>query len=148
MKKGWFILAAVLVMVFGMGLSAWAQDGDAILGKWITAEGKATVEIYKSGNTYSGKMIALKEPKNPDGTDKLDVKNPDEAKRTRPLIGLNIMSGLTFKGDNSYEDGAIYAPDSGKTYKLKATFKGQTLDLRGFVGISLIGRTQVWTRAQ
>ena len=148
MRKGLLILAAVLVMVLGMSLTAWAQDGSGILGKWLTQEGKATVEIYKSGNTFSGKMIALKEPKNPDGTEKLDTKNPDEAKRTRPLIGMNIMSGLVFKGDNLFEDGAIYAPDSGKTYKLKATLKGDTLDLRGFVGISLIGRTQTWTRVK
>ncbi|MEW5724515.1 MAG: DUF2147 domain-containing protein [Thermodesulfobacteriota bacterium] len=148
MKKLPLILMVVLFLVPTLGALALAQDGDAVLGKWTVAGGKAIIEIYKCKDKYCGKIIGLREPKNPDGTDKLDVNNPDESKRTRPLMGLVLLWGLKYVGDNKYEDGGIYAADTGKTYNSKMTLKGDQLDVRGFMGISLLGRTDTWTRVQ
>jgi uncharacterized protein (DUF2147 family) len=64
-------------------------------------------------------------------------------------MGLQIINGFQFAGDNLWRNGKIYDPDSGKTYSAKATLASHDqLDLRGFIGVSLIGRTEKWTRAK
>lgn len=66
--------------------------------------------------------------------------------KNKSLKGLTIVHGLKNVGDNQYEGGSIVDPNSGKTYKLKAMLNGQKLEMRGFIGVSVIGRTQVWVR--
>ena len=63
----------------------------------IPKEGKALVQIYKADSVYSGKIVWLKEPKNDDGSEKLDTNNPDEAKQGMPIIGLNLVNGFVYK---------------------------------------------------
>ncbi|HEY0110845.1 MAG TPA: DUF2147 domain-containing protein, partial [Fibrella sp.] len=78
---------------------------------------------------------------------KLDSKNPEANLKSRPLLNLNIMTGFSYDGSNVWDDGKIYNPEDGKTYSCKMTLKNpNTLDVRGYVGISLIGKTQTWTR--
>ncbi len=126
-----------------------AQDANAILGEWYTEESKAKVEIYACESSYCGKIVWLKEPKNPDGTNKRDANNPDEDLRSRTIIGTNILTGLQYDGDDEWEDGEIYDPESGKTYSCRLELEDQnTLEVRGFVGLSLLGRSQTWTRVQ
>ena len=103
---------------------------------------------------YCGKIVWLKDPTYPagsklgtPGTPKLDDKSPDVARRKDPLIGLEIIKGFQFAGGNVWKDGTIYDPDSGKTYSAKATLVSPNeLDLRGFIGVSMFGRTEKWTR--
>ena len=129
--------------------SVWAQDADAILGEWLTEEGKAKVEIYSCEDSYCGKIVLLKEPKNPDGTNKRDINNPDENLRSRTIVGTNILTGLRYEGEGEWEDGEIYDPESGKTYSCRLELEDQnTLEVRGFIGLSLLGRSQTWTRTQ
>lgn len=147
MRKLALVLFAGLVLVLAAGPAAMAADGDEILGTWRVDDGKATIQMYKCNDKYCGKIVGLKEPKYEDGTDKVDKENPNEAKRSRKLLGLVMVWGFKFVGDNKYEDGGIYAPDTGKTYSCKATLKdANTLDVRGFIGISLLGRTSTWKR--
>jgi uncharacterized protein (DUF2147 family) len=128
---------------------------DDILGAWFNQDKDAKIEIFKCGNDYCGKIIWLKEPVYPaaskegtPGTPKLDTKNPDAAHRKDPLMGLQMIYGFQPSGDGQWKNGKIYDPDSGKTYSAKATLVSHDqLDLRGFIGISLIGRTERWTRA-
>ena len=139
----WAVMVSFLlipVIVFA------GAEGDVILGKWLTAGEKSVVEIYKCGDEYCGKIIWLKEPLDKDGKEKLDDKNPDESKRNRKIVGLQILSGLKYKGDSKWEGGRIYDPEKGKTYKCKAKLEGDNLKLRGYIGFSLIGRTTTWTR--
>jgi len=151
--------AAFVAIVAALAVPAWigAADGDQIVGLWATApdevDGNAHVEIYKSNGRYEGKIVWLEKPVyNPDdeqgmaGQEKVDRENPDSALRDRPILGLQIMSGFVFDGDNKWKKGTIYAPDDGKTYKCKMTLSGDVLDVRGFIGISLLGRTEEWTR--
>ena len=67
----------------------------------------------------------------------------------KSLKGLRIFQGLQNAGGNSYENGTILDPQSGKTYKLKGQIVegGKKLELRGFIGVSVLGRNQVWIRA-
>ena len=129
--------------------NVWAQDADAIVGEWYTEENKAKVEIYSCEDSYCGKIVWLKEPKNPDGTNKRDAENPDENLRSRTIVGTNILTGLQFEGADEWEDGEIYDPESGKTYSCRLELEDQnTLEVRGFIGLSLLGRSQTWTRVE
>jgi uncharacterized protein (DUF2147 family) len=122
------------------------KTADDVIGTWITANGKARVEIYKDGKFYSGKIVWLKEPLK-DGKPKHDVKNPAPALRSRTVVGLIILRGFKFDGDEEWQDGEIYDPESGKTYSCKITMPAlNILKVRGYIGISLLGRTEVWKR--
>ena len=67
--------------------------------------------------------------------------------KRQPIVGLVILRGFT-KDGSQYVDGSIYDPDNGKTYDCKMTYKGgKKLAIRGYIGISLIGRTTVWEKA-
>jgi uncharacterized protein (DUF2147 family) len=148
-------------MVFILGLliaaiqyTAYAASPDDILGLWNTEENKAKVEIFKCANKYCGRIVWLKDPDYPagskegaPGTPKVDHNNPDPGLRKRPVMGLQFMEGFAFAGDNAWKGGKLYDPEKGKTYSGKITLVSQDrLDLRGFIGISLIGRTSKWTR--
>lgn len=148
MKKMLFNFAIIIILLSPAALLS--QQNDAICGKWFTENSKAKVEIVRSGNVYNGKIVWLKEPLNKQGKPKIDANNPDASKRNNPLVGLELIKGFKYDEDNVYEDGEIYDPESGKLYSCKMTLSkdGKTLDVRGYIGISLFGRTQTWTRAK
>jgi uncharacterized protein (DUF2147 family) len=124
-----------------------AQDADAILGKWYNTEKDAIVEISKEGQKYNGKITWLKEPQE-NGKPKVDKNNSDKSKRDRPIMGMKLLNNFTHKG-NSWEGGEIYDPKNGKTYSCIIKMKNKdVLEVRGYVGISLVGRTVEWTRAK
>ncbi len=144
-KLSFLWLMAALLFV----LNAKAQNADAILGKWINPSGEGQIQIYKKSNLYFGKLAWIKEPNDETtGKPKLDVKNPDKTLQSRPILGLELLKNFKFDGDDVYEDGTIYDPKSGKTYSCKMTLTGNKLKIRGFVGISLLGRSEVWTRVK
>lgn len=125
-----------------------AQKADDILGIWLTEGGKSKVEVFKKDGEYYAKIIWLKTPNYEDGTPKIDKHNPDEKLNTRSVIGIEILQGLEWD-DDEFEDGEIYDPESGKTYSCEAEFDGMdTLNVRGYIGFSLMGRTTVWTRVK
>lgn len=125
-----------------------AVDKDAILGQWYTAEKKALVAIYACGERYCGRIVWLKEPRNPDGTEKVDTNNPDPSRRHAPIVGLRLVSDFSFDGQKGWKGGKIYDPENGKTYSCKMVLaEEQRLKVRGYIGVSLLGRTQTWTRA-
>ena len=125
------------------------KNPDAIVGVWLTGSKEGKVEIYKKGNTYQGKVVWLKEPIDPKtGNPKTDKFHPDEKLHTRPILGLTNLWGFIFKDENSWEEGHIYDPKNGKEYKCIISFKDKnTLNVRGYIGISLIGRTETWLRS-
>jgi len=141
-------LTPYIYMILSLSPAIYAQDneGDAVLGKWFTEEKKTIVEVYKCGGKYCGKVIWLKEPKNPDGTDKLDINNPDPEKRSRKKMGLRIVWDFNYKGNNRWGGGKIYDPRNGETYSCEINMKGNTMEIRGYVGIPLFGRTMICTR--
>lgn len=143
MKKN-FLVLAVLMLITGY---SWAQTMSPV-GVWTNEEGKARFEIYKCGDKLCGKIITLKEPLR-NGKPKVDENNPDKKMRNRPLLGMRFMQGFEYEGDNKWDDGTIYDPESGKTYScyMKMTGKDK-MEVKGYIGISLIGRTQNWTRVE
>jgi uncharacterized protein (DUF2147 family) len=137
----------ILLLAMATCIAASAQKADAVLGKWINPSGEGQVLIFKKDNKYFGKLVWLKIPDR-DGKPKLDMNNPDAALKTRPELGLELLKDFTFDGDDVYEDGTIYDPKNGKTYSCKMTLEGNSLKIRGYIGISLFGRTEVWTRVK
>lgn len=141
---------SILLILFFCIVSLSAADKtDAVTGVWFTEEKDAKVEIYKDGDRFSGKIVWIKEPKNSEGKDKTDKHNPDESKKSRKIVGMKMMWGFVYDEDNVWEDGEIYDAKSGKTYSCKMTLSndGKTLEVRGYIGFSMFGRTTVWTRA-
>lgn len=139
----------LFALILGIiSIPAFSQNDD-IIGKWQNPSGEGRIEISKEGDKYIGKLYWLKEPNDENGQPKKDVKNPDKEKQSRPVQGLQILKGFVAKGKGSYEDGTIYDPKSGKTYSCKMTLKdADKLDIRGYVGLSLLGRTETWTRVK
>ncbi|WKN43486.1 DUF2147 domain-containing protein [Tunicatimonas pelagia] len=127
-----------------------AQSAEAVVGTWYTTDQRGKVEVYPCGDTFCGKIVWLKEPENTDGTPILDKGNPNESLRERTIVGINILEDLTYEGEGEYEDGEIYDPESGKTYSCLMRLKkgGNELEVRGYVGISLVGRSEKWIRAK
>ncbi len=122
------------------------QKADDVLGQWYSENNESLIEIYKSGNKYFGKIIWLKEPLR-DGKPKIDDKNPDDKFKDRPIVGLVILKDFVFDGKDEWSDGKIYDPKSGKTYSCFMELENKDkLKIRGYIGISLIGRTTYWTR--
>ena len=148
-------LTSVLLLLFVAFTAPAFAGSDDILGAWFNQAKDAKIEIFKCGNDYCGKIVWLKEPTYPagskegtPGTPKIDTKNPDASHRKNPIMGMQIVNGLQPASTGLWKNGKIYDPDSGKTYSSKATLVSpDELDLRGFIGISLLGRTEKWTRA-
>ncbi|HEV2481512.1 MAG TPA: DUF2147 domain-containing protein [Puia sp.] len=148
---GMLVLGAVFGATFGLHAQAPAGTdapvkGDAIVGIWQTHGDKpAKIQIYSSSGLYYGKIISLRDPLE-NGKPVADKNNPDVAKRGQPVIGLVLLMGFKFDSDE-WDDGHIYDPESGKTYSCILTLKDvNTLKVRGYVGISMFGRTEIWTR--
>jgi uncharacterized protein (DUF2147 family) len=126
-----------------------AQSGDAVLGVWQSGGGNVRVQIFKSGETYNGKIAWLREENDESGKPKTDRNNPAESLRGQPLLGLEALSDFTYKGNGVWEGGTVYDPRSGKKYSCKLSISSSgALEIRAFMGISLIGKTQIWTRVK
>jgi len=138
----------LIIMIAACSISASAQNADAILGKWLSANGEGQILIYKKESKFFGKLSWIKVPNNDNGKPKLDDRNPDKNLQSRPILGLELLKNFTFDGDNIYEHGTIYDPKSGKIYSCKMTLKGDVLKIRGYIGISLLGRSENWTRVK
>ena len=138
MMKQFFILAMTLFAHLNV---IHAQKGDAILGNWINEKKDSKFEIYKTGDTYAGKVTWGK------GSETKDVKNPDPKLRNREIIGLTILENFSFDGKDQWKGGSIYDPRQGKTYDCKMKLKNpNTLEVRGYLGVSLFGRTETWSK--
>ncbi len=125
-----------------------AQSPMDICGIWLEKEKKSHIEIYKNNDhLYEGKIIWLAEPLNDFGQEKKDHKNPNVLLRDNKLKGLTIIKQLKYIEENKWSNGTIYDARSGKTYSLNVSMKdSNTLNMRGYMGVSLIGKTTSWTR--
>jgi uncharacterized protein (DUF2147 family) len=141
------LVAATLVwLALGLGLAAQAAEGD-VTGWWLDESKRGGILIEPCGDKMCGTLGWMLHPLDAKGNPKFDTKNPDPKLQNRPICGMKLMGGFTKSGPGEWEDGWIYDSDDGQTYdsKFKLLPDG-TLKLRGFVGISLLGQSQVWTR--
>lgn len=124
------------------------QDGRSVVGTWQPPERDSAFEIYPCGDRFCGRITMINEPNTPDGKPKADLNNEDPTQRGRPLLGMEFLSGFRHEGGGSYQEGRIYNPRDGKLYKanMKLEDSNNTLRVRGYVGVPMLGQTQVWTR--
>jgi uncharacterized protein (DUF2147 family) len=136
-------LAALIIVLLPL---AAVSEMPAIEGRWLSGDGDGWIEITLVGDALIGRIAGSPNDR-PGDAPRYDDLNPDPALRGRPLQGLTIMSGFRYDADGRWVDGRIYDPNSGKTYKgTIQQVDADTLKLRGYVGISLFGRTETWTR--
>ena len=138
-------LSAVVTLLLSMPV--YAEDRDAVFGRWAS-EG-SIIEISEQEGALSARVIALKDPLylegeefGPVGDARRDDLNPEEALRTRPILGVELLSEYGWE-DGQWQ-GRIYDPESGNTYSSKMWREGDDLHMRGYIGFSLLGRTAVF----
>ncbi len=131
------------------GTAAIAKDGSLDpAGTWLTEDGRAKIRIEKCGEDHAhicGNVVWLKDPLDDKGRPKMDIKNPDPAKRTRPTLGMPLFNQLAPDEDQVYA-GQIYNAENGKSYDV--TFdvdKPSDLHVKGCM-LSILCGSQHWTR--
>ena len=143
MKK---IFSISISLLFSLNLLA-QSESDVILGNWYNQEKDAVIKIYKEDGKYHGKIIWMLNPLDENGNPKTDPLNPDESLQSRSRMGMIIMYNFEYDSENEWDDGNIYDPKSGNEYSGTMTLTSKNnLNLRGYVGIPLFGRTSNWSR--
>lgn len=138
-------IARVLLILFPMCALARSP-----LGVWATKNDRAHVRITRCGKSLCGAIVWLKQPLR-NGRPKIDRHNPSPRLRARPLVGLRILTGFKAAAHSRdrWVDGSIYDPGSGKTYHSTIMLEpGGMLGVRGYIGWSVFGRTETWTRVR
>lgn len=132
------VLLSSLLTMLGLLSPAPMQQSpeDKVLGIYWTPSKEAKMEISKEGNIYVGKLVWGK-------TGRTDTKNPNPDERQKSLLGKKILTGFVYK-EGKYVNGQIYDPNNGKTYQSTMWLEGKHLKVRGYIGISLLGRTETF----
>ena len=140
---------ALLVM---LPASALAQ-ADACIGYWKTVDDetgrvKSVVQIYKSGNKYFGKVVKLYREPNEDQDPVCSECDNDDSRYNKRVLGMVILNDLVWEaGDREWDDGEILDPKNGSVYDCYLKLEGNDkMMVRGYLGFSLLGRTQYWYR--
>lgn len=143
------LLLGSILMITGNLLAQDYKTSD-ILGYWLNEDEDGKVEIYEENGKYFGKLVWLKFPIDEEtGKAKLDKHNPDDELKKRPSKGIILMTDFEYDGDGEWDEGDIYDPKSGKTYSCYMKMESMSkLKVRGFIGVSIIGKTTYWTRTE
>ena len=138
MKTMTGMAAGLLALALASGVAS-AQTAEDAFGVWLNPENKSNVEFYKCGEGLCGKITKVADGQT------TDDKNPDAAKRNRPIVGLVIMENAKKTGANKWQ-GTLYNRADGKSYSGTVTIKSKNaLDLSGCVA-AVLCRTTTWTR--
>lgn len=145
-----FSTAAVLMAGLLASAAAWADGSPVGLWKSIddaSGKPKALIRITESNGELSGKIEKLFRA--PDEDQNPVCQKCEGERKDQPVIGMTILSGLKKEGEE-YNGGQILDPANGKVYKSKLTVvdDGQKLNVRGYIGMPMLGRTQIWLREQ
>lgn len=153
------VTVAALAALFA--LPAQAQTGADVYGRWLTELTNAQTELYRctdpARGPICGKVVWLRNATHPDQTpaasveEVSDVKNPDPALRSRRILGLEFLYGFKpAEGEpGTYEGGKIYNAEDGDTYSARIKLENpDTLVLRGYVLVPMLGKSQTWTRVK
>ena len=143
------VLLTVLTGASGSALAAKAdqerQDMEAVFGIWATSG--TMIEVAAAGESLSGRIIALKHPdwREKDGVGRIgepktDLHNPDESQHDKPMIGLEMLHDYEFR--KGKWQGKLYLPTNGSNWTSTARIKNGELQLRGYIGVSMFGKSQ------
>ncbi len=126
-------------------VSAQEFKAEDLVGTWLTSDGSGLINIYEESGKYFAKSTSATDPEG-DKTKK-DTNNADKERQNTLLVDVFILKDFEYDEDGEWDDGTIYDPADGKTYKcvIEMTDKN-TIEVTGYVGITLFGRTENWTR--
>lgn len=142
------IAMALLIVCLGStgpALAKDAQSKEAVYGIWATSG--TMIEVSAAGDGLSARIIALKHPtwREKDGVGRIgepktDLHNPDEAQHDQPMVGIEMLSEYRF--EKGKWQGKLYLPSNGSSWTSNARIKNGVLQLRGYVGVAMFGKTQ------
>lgn len=134
-----------LLFIAFMFLAKIAFAQDITKGTWYNEEKDSKLQFFKTGDKLFCKVIWVDPNAHLPAT---DIHNPNDKLKSQPTIGLVFLKNFVYKNNNVWEDGTVYDPKNGKTYSGIVTIvNANKIDLRGYIGFSLIGRTSHFTRA-
>ena len=143
MKKYSFLLLGIFVAMTTIAQS----ESEAIIGDWYNQEKDAIIQIFTEDGKIHGKITWMLNPLDENGNPKTDHLNPEKSLQSRPRLGMVMMYDFEYDGNNIWNEGEVYDPKSGNTYSGMVTLTSpNNLDLKGYIGIPLFGRTSNWTR--
>ncbi len=132
---------ALIALVWApQSLTGWQAGGDGIVGTWLTSEKESRIEIAKCGDEYCGSIVWMAQPRT-------DEKNPNPELKGRPLVGAQILSGVTYAGGDTWDGGRIYSAKQGKSFKAKKLTLSSERTLEVKVSAGIMTKTTVWTRS-
>jgi uncharacterized protein (DUF2147 family) len=145
-----YLLLSALFFLFFKNTTVAQNNPDGCLGVWLTGSKKGHIEIFRKDNQYFGKIVWLKDPLDAKtGKPPIDSKNPDASKRNQPIVGLVNLRNLKYQSNGQWDNGRIYDPENGKEYDCKMKLvNANQLDVRGYIGVSIMGRTENWKRVK
>lgn len=138
------VMGALAALLLAAAPVSAQDEANAIAGTWLTEAGTSKVEVTCNAGACTGKVTWIKVA---DGASPpLDAKNSDASLRTRPLMGVDILTGFTWKGNQTWDGGKVYSPGKGNNYNGTLTLnKDGTLSVKAKAGIG--SKTVTWTRA-
>lgn len=140
-----FLAKTLMAATVLCGTQAWAQAGLDMAGTWLTEDSRAKIRTEHCGDKLCGYVVWMKQPLTDKGEPRTDIKNPDPAKRSRPSLGLELMSGLKAVDETHYS-GQIYNAEDGKMYDVTLSMeKAEELNVHGCLLRFLCG-SQSWQR--
>ena len=144
--------ATIFATLFALSLClappspAQQATSQAIVGTWEADDGSVKLDMYATGSELQAQLLYGNEVVEADNvTFKQDTRNPDPALRTRSLKNIVFIWGLHWE-DGRWSGGSLYDGSSGTTYHCKVTLKEGKMYLRGYIGVSVLGRTRVFHR--
>ena len=139
MKKIVLSFYVGLLIIFTHGFAQTKQQPpNEITGLYWSPKKDAKIEIFKRGEHYFGKSVWVAMPRK-------DNKNPNASLQKRDILGLELLTKFSY-ANGAYTNGQVYDPESGKTYDCKMSLEGNKLKVRGYIGISVLGRTEYFER--
>lgn len=140
----------LLCMAAALALPVMASaelNSDPAHGLWLTENERAIIAMAPCGDETCGRMVWVAEPTDERGSLKRDLRNADQAKRDRPICGLDLVGGLSREGEGAWAAGWLYNPKDGATYSAEVrALSPERLEVRGYLGVPLLGGSQVWKR--
>ena len=126
-----------------------ARPSYQLVGVWESEEKNLLIEMFENDGEFFGRMIYFKCSTDEIMKSRKDIENPDKALTKRNLLGLMLVTDLAYQGDNVWDEGKIYDPNSGRTFEARIQLTGpRSATVRGYWKYRWIGRTMVFHRKQ
>jgi len=141
-------LLGVLAIAAMLGAAPASAQSVVPTGIWLTDDGLAGIKFSACAQSVCGQIVWLKPGIGHDGKSPRDYQNPDPALQSRPLCGLTVITGLASAQAGQWQDGQVYSVRTGRTVSLEMRqLSADQLEIHGYIGTPLMGRTRVFTRA-